>query len=96
VDYDETYEELCIKTGTFSGSEDIMIFAWNVSTSDWHFLNNLTMNSWNNVSVTDWLNNGNFTVRFLGGIESSDASQNYWDIDACTCIIPMYTLIKLW
>jgi len=88
VDYDETYEELCIRTGTFSGSEDLMIYAWNVSASGWNFLYNLTMNSWNNVSVTDWLNNGNFTVRFLGGTESSDASQNYWEIDA--------TLLHIW
>jgi len=88
VDYDETYEEICIKTGTFSGSEDLMVYAWNVSTSDWSFLYNLTMNSWNNVSVTDWLNSGNFTVRFLGGTESSDASQDYWDIDA--------TLLHIW
>jgi len=88
ADYDETYEDLCIRTGTFSGSEDIMIYAWNVSTSDWHFLYNLTMNSWNNVSVADWLNNENFTVRFLGGTESGDASQNYWNIDA--------TLLHIW
>ncbi len=88
VDFDETYEELCIKTGTFSGSEDIMVYAWNVSTSDWHFLYNLTMNSWNNVSVTDWLNNKNFTVRFLGGTESSDTNQHSWNIDA--------TLLHIW
>ena len=88
VDFDETYEELCIKTGTFSGSEDIMVYAWNVSTSDWHFLYNLTANNWNNVSVTDWLNNENFTARFLGGNESSDTSQDSWNIDA--------TLLHLW
>jgi len=46
------------------------------------------MNSWNNVSVTDWLNNENFTIRLLGGSESSDASQNYWDVDA--------TLLHIW
>jgi len=88
VDYDETYEELCIRAGTFSGSEDLMAYAWNVSTSDWQFLYNLTTNSWNNVSVTDWLNNENFTVRFLDGTNSSDASQNFWDIDA--------TLLHIW
>jgi len=88
VDSDETYEELCIKTGTFSGSEDIMVYAWNVSTSDWHFLYNLTTSDWNNVSVTDWLNNENFTVRFLGGTENSDTSQDSWNIDA--------TLLHIW
>jgi len=88
VDFDETYEELCMKTGKFSGSEDIMAYAWNVSTSDWHFLYNLTANNWNNVSVTDWLNNDNFTVRFLGGIESSDTNQDSWNIDA--------TLLHIW
>ena len=88
VDFDETYEELCIKTGTFSGSEDIMVYAWNVSTSDWHFLYNLTASNWNNVSVTDWLNNEDFTARFLGGTESSDTSQDSWNIDA--------TLLHVW
>jgi len=88
VDFDETYEELCIKTGTFSGSENIMVYAWNVSTSDWHFLYNLTASSWNNVSVTDWLNNVNFTARFLGGTESSDTNQDSWNIDA--------TLLHVW
>ncbi|MCK4477215.1 hypothetical protein KAU88_01650 [Candidatus Bathyarchaeota archaeon] len=88
VDFDETYEELCIKTGAFSGSEDIMVYAWNVSTSDWHFLYNLTPSSWNNVSVTDWLNNEDFTARFLGGTESSDTNQDSWNIDA--------TLLHVW
>ncbi|MCK4633788.1 hypothetical protein KAT42_03065, partial [Candidatus Bathyarchaeota archaeon] len=88
VDFDETYEELCIKTGAFSGSEDIRVDAWNVSTSDWHFLYNLIANSWNNVSVTDWLNNENFTARFLGGTESGDTSQDSWNIDV--------TLLHIW
>ena len=88
VDYDEANEELCIKTGTFSGSEDIMVYAWNVSTSDWHFLYNLTASSWNNVSVTDWLNNENFTARFLGGTETSDTNQDSWNIDT--------TLLHVW
>lgn len=88
VDCDETYEELCIKTGTFGGSEDIRVYAWNVSTSDWHFLYNLTADSWNNVSVTDWLNDENFTARFLGGTESSDTNQDSWNIDA--------TLLHIW
>lgn len=82
VDYDETYEELCIRTGSFSGSEDLMMYAWNASASDWQFLANSTANSWNNVSISDWLVGENFTVRFLGGTETSDAIQNYWDIDA--------------
>ena len=88
VDYDETHEELCIRTGSFSGSEDLMVYVWNISASDWQFLYNLTTSSWNNVSVTDWLNNENFTVRFLGGTETSDASQNYWNIEA--------TLLHIW
>lgn len=82
VDYDETYEELCIKTGPFSGPENIRIYAWNVSTSDWHFLYNLTANSWNNVSVTDWLNDENFTARFLAGTENGDTNQGSWSVDA--------------
>lgn len=82
VNYTRTNEELCIKTGT-TDPEDLKAYAWNVSTLDWHLVfSDLTASSWNNVSVTDWLNSETFTVRFLGGIESSDVNQDSWQIDA--------------
>lgn len=82
ANYTRTNEYLCIKTGTFSGSENIMVYSWNVSTLDWHWSMNLTASQWNNISVTDWLNNETFTVRFLGGTETSDSTLDTWQIDA--------------
>lgn len=82
ANYSRTNEELCINTGAFSGAEDLMIYAWNVSTSDWHWVMNLTANTFNNVTVTSWLNNETFTVRLLGGLESGDTTQNTWNIEA--------------
>jgi len=82
VSYTLAHEELCIKTGPFSGSEDLMVHAWNVSTSDWDWIMNLTASSWNNVSVLSYLTSSNFTIRFKGGNEINDPPQDSWNIDA--------------
>jgi len=82
ANYTRTNEQLCIKTGTFGASEDIKVYAWNVSTSDWHLVfSDLAPSTWNNISVSDWLNNETFTVRFLGGTETGDTTQDTWNID---------------
>ncbi|UCC57604.1 MAG: hypothetical protein JSW14_04270, partial [Candidatus Bathyarchaeum sp.] len=36
---------------------------------------------WNNVSITAWLTSSTFTIRFRGGTEVGDASQDTWQID---------------
>jgi len=83
ANYTRANEELCIFAGPFSGTEDIMVYAWNFSTSTWHFLYNLTEDGWNNISVSTWLieENENFTLRLVGGLETGDTTQNTWDID---------------
>jgi len=83
ANYTQSNEELCIKTGNGNwGAEDIEVYVWNVTDSSWDLvLNDLDANSWNNVSVTSYLTSSTFTVRFLGGNESSDTSQDSWDID---------------
>jgi len=86
VDYDETNEELCIKTGTFSGSEDLQVKVR--SGGSWVWVMNLTANQWNNVSVTSYLTGSTFTIQFLGGTETSDSTQDNWDIDV--------TLLHVW
>jgi len=101
ANYTRQYEDLSITTGTFSGSEDLMVYAWNVSTSDWHFLYNLTENSQNNVSVIEWLHTATFTVRFLGGLESEDTVQDSWEI-GCALLhtyeteITVFSSIIIW
>ena len=85
VNYTRTYEELCIKTGTFSGSEDIQVRIWDSTDSSWAPIMNLTANQWNNVSVMSYLTESTFTVQFLGGAESGDTGQDFWNID-CSLI----------
>jgi hypothetical protein len=81
VDYTREYEKLCIATGSL-GSETLMVYARNVSTSSWHWVMNLTASQWNNVSITSYLTSSTFTVRFLGGTETGDTSEESWNIDA--------------
>jgi len=82
ANYTRTNEELCIKTGTFSGSENIQAKVWNNTGSSWHWVMNLTESQWNNASITSYLTSSTFTVQFLGGTETGDTSQDSWSIDA--------------
>ncbi|MDH5378099.1 MAG: hypothetical protein OEX00_07250, partial [Gammaproteobacteria bacterium] len=75
-------EELCIFGGTM-GSEDVQVDVWNGST--WHNLFTDLSSGWNNVSVTDYLVSSTFTIRFKGGTETGDTSQDSWEID-CTLL----------
>jgi len=75
-------EELCIFGGTL-GSEDIQVDVWNGST--WHNLFIDLSSGWNNVSVTDYLVSSTFSIRFMGGTETGDTSQDSWEID-CTLL----------
>ena len=88
TDYTQKNEELCIKTGTFSGSENIQVKVWNNTGSSWHWVMNLTASQWNNVSITSYLTSNTFTVQFLGGTETGDTTQDGWNIDA--------TLLHVW
>jgi len=86
--YTQTNEELCIKTGTFSGLENIQAKVWNNTGSAWHWVMNLTASQWNNVSITSYLTSSTFTVQFSGGAETGDTTQDSWNIDA--------TLLHVW
>jgi hypothetical protein len=88
ADYTRTNKELCIKTGTFSGSENIQVKIWNITGSSWNWIMNLTASQWNNVSITSYLTSSTFTVQLLGGTETDDASEDSWNIDA--------TLLHVW
>jgi len=88
ADYTRTNEEICIKTGTFSGSENIQVKVWNSTVSSWHWVMNLTASQWNNVSITSYLASSTFTVQFSGGTESGDTTQDSWNIDS--------TILHVW
>jgi len=87
-DYDRTNEELCIKTGAFTGSENIQVKVWNNTGSSWHWVMNITASTWNNVSIAPYLTSSTFTVQFLGGTDTGDSTQDSWNIDA--------TLLHIW
>jgi len=86
ADYTRTNEELCIKTGTFSGSENLQVKVR--SGGSWVWVMNLTASQWNNVSITSYLTSSTFTVQFLGGTETGDTTEDSWNIDA--------TLLHVW
>jgi hypothetical protein len=86
AEYAKANEELCIKTGT-TDAEDIKVDVWNGS--EWiNLLTDLNASSWNNVSVSSYLTSSNFTIRFKGGNETGDTTQDSWNIDA--------TLLHVW
>jgi len=67
AEYTRTYEELCIYMGT-TDAEDIRVYVWITSNSSWVLLfNDLTANSWNNISVTSYLIESTFTIKFVDG-----------------------------
>jgi hypothetical protein len=82
AEYTLTNEELCIRTGAFSGSESIQVRFWNSTGSSWNWGMNLTADQWNNMSITSYLASSNFTVQFLGGTETGDTTKDSWNIDA--------------
>ncbi|MEM2134986.1 MAG: hypothetical protein QXG44_09050 [Candidatus Jordarchaeaceae archaeon] len=70
--------ELCIKTGSFSGNENLSVECWNGS--NWiEVIHNLGENQWNNVSL--YIDGSVFTIRFKGSNETQDVIQDYWEID---------------
>jgi hypothetical protein len=79
VDYNVTYEELCVATGPLS-AESLAVQVWNGS---WNtVIAALTANAWNNVSVSSFVSSTELYIRFVGTSESSDTTQSTWEIDA--------------
>jgi hypothetical protein len=75
--------ELRIKTGSFSGAEDIRVDFWNKTVSSWqNIISSLNANSWNNISIKDYLTSSIFTIRFQDATRVSDNNENSWFIDA--------------
>ncbi|MFQ5976630.1 MAG: hypothetical protein ACE5OZ_00700 [Candidatus Heimdallarchaeota archaeon] len=74
-----TNETLCIKTGSFGGEEDLNVTVW--TGSAWFIIaSSLTDSSWNNYTVA--VNTTTFTIKFGGSTSSSDATHDWWQIDA--------------
>jgi hypothetical protein len=85
INYGESSEELCIYGGAI-GAESIKVDVRNES--EWQNLLTDLSSGWNNVSVSTYLVSSTFTIRFKGGMETTDATQDSWGIDA--------TLLHVW
>ncbi|MHA2031159.1 MAG: hypothetical protein ACW99Q_17400, partial [Candidatus Kariarchaeaceae archaeon] len=73
-------EQLCIRTGSFGGSEDLSVTYWDGNS--WELIDSaLTASSWNNYSITT-LTSPTFTIKFDGSNTSSDTIQDWWEIDS--------------
>lgn len=79
VPYTMPNEILSIYGGTMGG-EDIAVDVWNGA--GWDNVFSDLASGWNNVSITSWLTESTFTIRFRGGTEVGDASSDSWQIDA--------------
>ncbi len=84
--YDSTniIEELCIKTGSFGGTEDLNVTYWDGNS--WELItSDLTPSTWNNFTVT--LTSPTFTIKFGGSTTSTDNTQDWWEIDSVLLIL---------
>jgi len=71
-------EYLSIYGGTM-GAEDVAVDVW--TPSGWENVFTDLSSGWNNVSISDWLTDSDFTIRFRDGTTVGDASADTWQID---------------
>ena len=81
VNYTNPNQDICIKVGTLC-SETLNVDVWHGGT--WVNIGSLTglVNGWKNISVTPYLTNSTFTIRFRDNSGASDSIQDNWKIDA--------------
>ncbi|MFX1505818.1 MAG: hypothetical protein ACFFDC_06840 [Promethearchaeota archaeon] len=78
ADYTRTNEELAIYTGDL-GEEGLRVDVW---TGSWQtIIPTLAADTWNNISISNYLTSQTFTIRFKGTNESVDWIQDQWGID---------------
>ena len=85
LEYSKPNEVLCIYGGTM-GSESLRVDVW--TGSSWQNVFTNLDSGWNNATVSAYLVSSTFTIRFKGSVETGDATQNSWAIDA--------TLLRVW
>ena len=67
-------------------TENIRVDVWNGTA--WQNLFTDLTNGWNNISVSPYLTSSTLTIRFKGGTETGDATQDKWNMDV--------TLLHVW
>ena len=78
ADFDETNEEVCFYVGAHTGSENLNVSYW--TGSAWSDIGDITSTGWTNLTATG-LTSSDYTIRLNGTDETSDATQDDWDID---------------
>ncbi len=86
VDFGEANEQLCIYGGTM-GSESLRVDVW--TGSSWQTLFANLASGWNNATVSAYLTESTFTIRFKGNTEIADTVQDMWQVD--TAILHNYS-----
>ena len=85
LEYGWDNEELCIFGGTWTTTVPLRVDAWDGDSWE-NVISDLQENQWNNVSVSSYLTEATFTIRFYNG--STNAIQDSWSKDSC--------LLHLW
>lgn len=81
VNYTDVHPTLCIRTGVL-GLENLAVDVWHGGSWNTVFTG-LASNTWNNVSVSPYVDSSTFTIRFRGGEEGlADSVQSSWQIDS--------------
>jgi hypothetical protein len=65
---------------TTTASENLKVDVW--SGASWQNVIASLNSGWNNVTVSAYLVSSTFTIRFKGNVETADATQDNWEIDA--------------
>jgi len=63
-----------------TATESLKVDVW--TGSDWQNIFAHLANGWNNASISSYLDSSTLTVRFKGNIETSDSTQDNWNIDS--------------
>jgi hypothetical protein len=72
-------QDLCIKTGSM-GAEPLLVQV--LHGGNWLNLMTLAPNFYNNVSLAPYIDSSTLSIRFVGNNESTDPSQDTWNIDS--------------
>ena len=87
VNYQLSYEELCIYV-TSTDNEELLVDVWNTTSNSWFTIfNNLSI-GWNNISINNFLTSSTFTIRFIDSLKILDTDQDIWGID--------FALLHVW
>jgi hypothetical protein len=78
ADFDKENEEICFYVDSHNGSENLNVNYW--SGSSWSSLGSITGTGWTNLTATG-LTSSTYTIQLIGATESSDTSQDDWNID---------------